>query len=98
MSAGRDVPGGPVPAGDESMTASPRGRRLATWALGQMLATARTIGLDRVLIVCADGNAASARVIERHGGFLEGVRNTALGPVRRYWVALGPRTVPLQSH
>ena len=77
---------------------SARGRGLATWALAQMLATARTIGLERVLIVCADGNAASARVIERHGGVLEGVRNTALGPARRYWVALGPRTVPLRSH
>ena len=77
---------------------SARGRGLATWALGQMLATARSIGLDRVLIVCADDNAASARVIERHGGVLEGVRNTAMGPARRYWVALGPQTVPLQSH
>ena len=77
---------------------SARGRGLATWALGQVLATATTVGLDRVLIVCADGNAASARVIERHGGVLEGVRDTELGPARRYWVALGPRTVPLQSH
>jgi predicted acetyltransferase len=76
---------------------SARGRGLATWALGQMLTTAGTIGLDRVLIVCADGNAASARVIERHGGVLEGVRNTALGPARRYWVAIDPGTVPLQS-
>ena len=77
---------------------SARGRGLATWALGQMLATARMIGLDRVLIVCADGNAASARVIERHGGVMEGVRNTALGPARRYWVAIDPRPVPRQSH
>jgi predicted acetyltransferase len=77
---------------------SARGRGQTPWALGQMLATARTIGLDRVLIVCADDNAASARIIERHGGVLEGVRNTALGPARRYWIALGPRTVPLQSH
>jgi predicted acetyltransferase len=69
---------------------SARGRGLAAWALGQMLATARTIGLDRVLIVCADGNAASIRVIERHGGVLEGVRNTALGPARRYWVPISP--------
>jgi predicted acetyltransferase len=74
---------------------SARGRGLATWALGQILATARAIGLDRVLIVCADDNAASARVIERHGGVLEGVRDTALGPARRYWVPIGPRTAPL---
>ncbi|MFD1521217.1 GNAT family N-acetyltransferase [Pseudonocardia yunnanensis] len=76
---------------------SARRRGLATWALGQILATARAIGLHRVLIVCADDNAASARVIERHGGVLEGVHNTALGPARRYWVALGPPTVLLQS-
>jgi predicted acetyltransferase len=77
---------------------SARGRGLASWALGRMLATAGTIGLDRVLIVCADGNAASARVIERHGGVMGAVRNTALGRARRYWVAIEPRTVPLQSH
>ena len=76
---------------------SARGRGLATWALGQILATARAIGLDRVLIVCADDNAASARVIERHGGVLEDVRNTPLGLARRYWVPVGPSTVPLQS-
>jgi predicted acetyltransferase len=76
---------------------SARGRGLATWALGQILATASAIGLDRVLIVCAHDNAASARVIERHGGVLEGVRNTSLGPARRYWVPIGPSTVPLQG-
>lgn len=76
---------------------SARGRGLATWALRQMLATARTLGLDRILIVCAVDNAASARVIERHGGVLEGVRNTELGPARRYWVELGPETVAFQS-
>jgi predicted acetyltransferase len=76
---------------------SARRRGLATWALGQMLATARTIGLARVLIVCADGNVASAQVIESHGGVLEGIHNTALGPARRYWVPSGPPTVPLHS-
>jgi len=76
---------------------SARERGLATWALGHLLATARTLGLDRLLIVCADANTASARVIERHGGVLEGVRDTELGPARRYWVALGPGTVPFQS-
>lgn len=72
---------------------SARGRGLATWALGEVLATAGTLGLERVLIVCADDNAASARVIQRHGGVLDGVRDTVLGPARRYWVALGPQTL-----
>ncbi|TNH21510.1 GNAT family N-acetyltransferase [Micromonospora orduensis] len=67
---------------------SARRRGLATWALGRMLGEARAIGLDRVLIVCAADNVASARTIERHGGVLEDVRDTELGPTRRYWVSL----------
>jgi len=67
---------------------SARGRGLATWALGQVLSTARTKGLDRVLIICRDDNPASARVIEHQGGLLEDVRDTGSGHVRRYWVAL----------
>ncbi|SCF08479.1 Predicted acetyltransferase [Micromonospora haikouensis] len=67
---------------------SARRRGLATWALGRMLDEARTLGLDRVLITCAVNNDASARTIERHGGVLDDVRVTELGPVRRYWVAL----------
>jgi predicted acetyltransferase len=31
---------------------------------------------------------ASARTIERNGGVLEGIRDGAIGPVRRYWIAL----------
>ncbi|CAM3974829.1 GNAT family N-acetyltransferase [Smaragdicoccus niigatensis] len=68
---------------------SARGRGLATWALGQMLEAARQSRMDRVLVVCADDNAASAKTIERNGGILEGVRATPLGPARRYWVNIG---------
>jgi predicted acetyltransferase len=67
---------------------SARGRGLATWALGQVLAAAGTHGLDRVLITCADDNVASARVVEHHGGVLEDVRDTELSRTRRYWVSL----------
>ncbi|MFC8851125.1 MULTISPECIES: GNAT family N-acetyltransferase [unclassified Micromonospora] len=67
---------------------SARRRGVATWALGRMLAEARTLGLDRVLITCQPDNVASARTIERHGGVLDDVRDTELGPVRRYWVTL----------
>lgn len=74
---------------------SARERGLATWALGQMLVSARKVGLDQLLIVCADDNAASVRVIERHGGVLEGVRDTELGLARRYWIAVGPGPVQL---
>ncbi|WP_405104733.1 GNAT family N-acetyltransferase [Micromonospora sp. NBC_01405] len=67
---------------------SARQRGLATWALGRMLVEARALGLERVLIVCEADNVASARTIERHGGELEGVQETELGPARRYWVRL----------
>ncbi|MDO3703310.1 GNAT family N-acetyltransferase [Micromonospora sp. C28SCA-DRY-2] len=67
---------------------SARRRGLATWALGRMLAEARTLGLDRVLAVCAVDNAASATTIERCGGVLEGVGKTPFGPARRYWIDL----------
>jgi predicted acetyltransferase len=69
---------------------SARRRGLATWALGEVLAEARAIGLDRVLLTCADDNVASARVIEHHGGVLEDVRDTELGRTRRYWITLAP--------
>lgn len=66
---------------------SARRRGLAGWALAEMLTEARAaLDTDRVLIICLAGNAASARTIERNGGVLEGVRDTAHGPVRRYWI------------
>ncbi|MEV0395528.1 GNAT family N-acetyltransferase [Polymorphospora rubra] len=69
---------------------SARRRGLAGWALGEMLGEARAVlGLDRVLVVCAGDNVASARTIERNGGVLDGIRDTALGPTRRYWIPLG---------
>jgi predicted acetyltransferase len=53
-----------------------------------MLDEARVPGLDRVLAVCAVGNVASVKTIERCGGVFEGIRNTKFGPVRRYWIEL----------
>ncbi|MDG4825025.1 GNAT family N-acetyltransferase [Asanoa sp. WMMD1127] len=68
---------------------SARRRGLAGWALGEMLKEAReALDLDRVLIPCLADNAASARTIERNGGFLECIRDTEYGPVRRYWITL----------
>ena len=72
---------------------SARRRGLASWALGEMLGEARSLGLDRVLIVCEAGNVASARTIERHGAILEElsleeIRQTSHGSVRRYWIML----------
>jgi predicted acetyltransferase len=67
---------------------SARGRGLASWALGPTLETARSLGLERVLITCRPDNVASARTIEKHGGVLEDVRNTGPDRVKRYWIAL----------
>lgn len=66
---------------------SARRRGLATWALGRMLDEARGLGLDRVLIICEVDNIASARTIERCGGVLEDVRDTAHVATRRYWIS-----------
>jgi predicted acetyltransferase len=67
---------------------SARRRGLASFALGQMLTVARERGLDRVLITCNVANEASARTIERGGGVLEDIRETEIGTLRRYWIAL----------
>ncbi|MRH87704.1 GNAT family N-acetyltransferase [Nocardia sp. SYP-A9097] len=71
---------------------SARGCGVATWALGRMLDDARGLGMDRVLLVCAEENVASAKTIERHGGVLESIQDTELGPARRYWITIGQRS------
>jgi predicted acetyltransferase len=68
---------------------SARKRGLATWALGRMLDEAHSLGMDRVLLVCAADNVASIKTIECRGGVLEGVRDTEFGPARRYWIEVG---------
>lgn len=71
-----------------SVRPSARGRGVAGWALGEVLYEARVLGMDRVLLTCDPGNEASARTIERGGGVLEDVRETLVGPKRRYWITL----------
>jgi len=65
-----------------------RRRGYATEILRQSLAIARTLGVDKVLVTCDEGNAASAAVIERCGGVLEDVVHGEDGSPdkRRYWV------------
>ncbi|WP_198163906.1 GNAT family N-acetyltransferase [Nocardia violaceofusca] len=74
------------PATSASASARPRG--LAGWALGRMLDHAHQLGMDRLLLVCAVDNVASAKTIQSQGGVFEGIRDTALGPARRYWITL----------
>ena len=68
---------------------SARGRGLGTWALGQMLGEARRLEMDRVLLVCAAGNVASAATIERRGGVRESASHSGAGKVWRYWISIG---------
>jgi predicted acetyltransferase len=63
---------------------SARRRGLATWALGEVVRRAGTLGLDRVLVTCDVDNVGSIRTIERNGGVLEDVRQGK----RRYWIAV----------
>lgn len=65
---------------------SARGRGLATWALDQALRHAVEAGLKRVLMVCADDNAASIKTIERSGGVLDRTVDDGHGLVRHYWI------------
>ncbi|HLS25034.1 MAG TPA: GNAT family N-acetyltransferase [Beutenbergiaceae bacterium] len=67
-----------------------RGRGLATAILTRSLDLLRQDGLNRALLVCEDGNEASARVITKCGGVLEDVRSAgpATVPMRRYWIDL----------
>lgn len=65
---------------------SARRRGLATFALGEVLRHAKTLGLEQVLITCNVENAGSRRTIEHFGGVLEDIRDTEIGRVRRYWV------------
>ncbi|WP_250035149.1 GNAT family N-acetyltransferase [Paractinoplanes maris] len=67
---------------------SARRRGLASWALSRTLETARTLGLDRVLVTCRPDNIASARTIEKHGGVYEDTRTTGPDTVKRYWITL----------
>jgi len=69
---------------------SRRGRGYGNLALSLALERARGLNLRRVLLVCADDNDASRRIIEANGGVLEGVfrvreRSELL---RRYWIDL----------
>jgi predicted acetyltransferase len=68
-----------------------RRRGYATAILGQSLAVASSMGLDRVLVTCDDDNEGSVNVIQNCDGVLEDVVAGRDGSVakRRYWVEIG---------
>jgi predicted acetyltransferase len=64
-----------------------RRRGYATEILRQATEVARQEGVDRILIICDEGNVGSAAVIERCGGVFEGHSTSEDGQViRRYWI------------
>lgn len=54
------------------------------------LERARDIGLDRVLLTCDTDNTASAKIIERNGGVMQGQvsSNKSGKPISQYWIEL----------
>ena len=76
---------------------SARGRGVATWALGEVLRHAQAAGLQRILAVCLEGNIASIKTIQRHGGVLDRVVKDEHGQrLRRYWIELHQDGASLQ--
>jgi predicted acetyltransferase len=65
---------------------SARRRGVASWALTQMVGMAKELGIERVLLVCAVDNTASARTIERCAGVLEDIRQPEGIALQRYWI------------
>lgn len=63
---------------------SERGRGVATAALALVVEEARTMGIERLLLVCDADNPASRATIVAAGGELDDVRGTC----ERYWVRL----------
>lgn len=70
---------------------SARGRGLATWALGEMLDHASSLGMGRVMLGCLGDNVASIKTIEHQGGVLAEVVDKGDRSVRRYWIGLVER-------
>jgi predicted acetyltransferase len=69
---------------------SRRNQGYATRMLALMLARAREVGLERVLLTVDVDNIASARVIEKNGGVLQ-FQGTFEGydePIAHYWIQL----------
>ncbi len=63
---------------------SARGRGVATWAIGEVLRHAASLGIDPVVAFCLDDNAGSIATLEHHGATLEAVEHHGTARVRRY--------------
>lgn len=63
-----------------------RRRGYATEILRQSVVIARSLGVERSLLICDDDNVGSINAIERCGGVLESVEDLGEGPFRKYWI------------
>lgn len=63
-----------------------QGQGIATAMLGFGVQELKNLGVDKVLVTCADDNVASAQVIVKNGGVLDNVVMVGNKKVRRYWV------------
>jgi predicted acetyltransferase len=71
----------------------PSKRRMGygTVILTLALPAAKALGLARVLVTCDEDNVASRKIIERHGGRLEGATPSRNSPglTLRFWIDIG---------
>lgn len=58
----------------------------ATEILRQSMVIARSLGIERSLLIVDDDNIGSIRAIEACGGVLESTEDLGEGPFRRYWI------------
>lgn len=65
---------------------SARGRGVATWAFGEVLRHAASLGIDPVVAFCLDDNVESVATLERRGATLEAVEQHGTARVRRYTI------------
>lgn len=63
---------------------SARGRGVASWALGEILTHAATLGVDPVFAVCRDDNAGSIATLEHFGATLLETKDDDGVRVRHY--------------
>lgn len=64
-----------------------RRRGYATEILAQSVIIARSLGIERSLLIVDDDNVGSIQAIERCGGELEATLDLGEGPFRKYWVS-----------
>lgn len=68
---------------------SRRGKGYASLQLAEALKITKTMGIDRVLIVCDEDNVASERTIRGAGGMLDSFFTKENGEVvKRFWVEI----------